>query len=304
MPIQLYLFCKQTMAMKTALFFLCFSLFLISCNSTDKQTANKSHNAATERKSLESFADSLVRLNKYGLESLDRAADYYQQLVPADTLLADSAAVMFLRHVGTVTDSANQKLFQDTTDYFDLVYNQSQAAPEAQKQFQQLLKNNHLILQGDGEGGVYAVPDYDWITKVITPKTSAATDRYLSLLAKEKQTPTLLDAGLAIEATELADRLVLAEELETEKLPFNFAEDVKRRHKFYLGTLLFGSDNSPALEYNEVVLTEQYAKGYKHLLTNYPTSNAAQLVGEWQEIVKSKKSQQVEIWQKKYNPYQ
>ncbi|HEY0040661.1 MAG TPA: hypothetical protein VGB71_08365 [Flavisolibacter sp.] len=278
-------------------------IFLLSCQSPDKTQPSPGSGSAAAQ-TLESFADSLVRLDKYSLESIEKAADYYQRLVPADSSLADSAAVLFLRHVLTVADSTNQKLYQDTTDYFDLIYNQNQNVSPAQKQFQQRLMNNHLLLQGDGEGGVYAVPDYDWMNSLLIPKTSLAVDHYLTLLSKEEKNPALLDAGLAIEATELADRLVSSERLLEQKLPTNFMEDVKRKNKFYTGTLLFGSDNSPALEYNEITLTEQYAKSYDYLLATYPASKAAQIIKEWQTIVKSKNSKQVEAWRKRYNPYE
>jgi len=284
------------------LFYSCILLFLFSCNSNDKtSTANKD---IALPKTLESFADSLVRLDKFTLESIDAAAGYYQRLVPADTVLADSAAVMFLRYVGTVVDTVNQKLYQDSVDYSILIYEQPNNAPQKQKQFQQYLLNHHVLLQGDGEGGVYAVPDYQWINQQLQPKTSTATDNYLTLLGKEEKDPTLLDAGLAIETKELVDRLIATETLMKQNLPHGFSKDVAQKNKFYTGTLLFGSDNSPALEYNDISLVEEYRVGYDYLLATYPNSAAAQLVKQWHSIVKTKDSKKIEEWRTKYNPYE
>ena len=102
------------------------SIIILSCQSNRQKSGNNQNSGP---QTLESFADSMVRLNKFSAESIDVAADYYKRLVPADSALADSAAVMFLRHVNTVVDSTNQQLFNDTTDYFELVYNQSKNVP-------------------------------------------------------------------------------------------------------------------------------------------------------------------------------
>ncbi|HEX8315665.1 MAG TPA: hypothetical protein VF609_11760 [Flavisolibacter sp.] len=287
--------------MKVFPFLLILCSFFFSCGSTDKKPA-ATEDGVTE-KTLEAFADSLVHLDKFSLESIDAAAAYYTRLVPRDSTLADSAAVMFLRHVSGVVDTINQKLFQDTTDYYELVYNESTNAPEGQKRFKQNLERNHINLQADGEGGVYAVADYNWISSVLTSKTSAAVDAYLSLLTREEKTPALMDAGLAIEPAELADRLISSELLLQQRLPKSFADDVAGRNKFYTGTLLFGSVNSPALEYDPIALVEEYKKGYDYLLQKYPSSKAAQLLKEWQTIVAAKDSKTIEEWKIRFNPY-
>ena len=257
------------------------SIIILSCQSTSQKSGNNQNSGP---QTLESFADSMVRLNKFSAESIDVAADYYKRLVPADSALADSAAVMFLRHVNTVVDSTNQQLFNDTTDYFELVYNQSKNVPEQQKQFQSRLNKNHILLQGDGEGSVYTVPDYHWVNNVLQPKTSVRVDRYLSLLAKEEKAPTLLDAGLAIDMTELVDRLITSEGLAKEKLPRTFLEDVDKKKEFYTAVLLLGTDNTPAIDFNDLSLVEEFGNGYNYLLKTYPGSEAAKLVTEWQVI--------------------
>ena len=251
--------------MKRYLLFLGFGTLLFSCHSTEKgSTANEKE--VPVQKDLENFADSLVRLDKYSLPSINTATRYYKELVPADTTLADSAAVMILKHSWTAVDSLNQKLYNDTTDYFELVYNQSENVPQKQKLFQQQLASQHIKLQGDGEGGVYAVLDYDWIVPVLQEKTSVRTDTYLSLLAREEKEPALLDAGLAIEMEELVKRTVISENLLSLPLPKLFKDDVTAKNKFYTGVLINGSDNTPSLAYDSFDLTEEFKKGYDFLL--------------------------------------
>lgn len=279
-------------------------LVVCACNSssTDKKSTTDNQPQSTRQESLEPFADSLVRLDKFAPESLNKAAGYYANFVPADSSLADSAAVLFLQHLSSVVDTVNQSLFQDTTDYSNLVYNNNPNVPEKQKAFQQRLQANHINLQGDGEGGVYAVADYDWVNSVLQPKTSGAVDQYLSLVSKEEKAPTLLDAGLAIEITDLVDRLISSEELAKRNLPGRFSEHAAQLNQFYTNTLLFGSDNSPALDYNSIALTDEFKKGYDYLLSTYPASGAAKLVSEWQEVIKSKSNKKVQEWRQKFLP--
>jgi hypothetical protein len=280
--------------------FLLFTLFFIAACQSASGDKTKQKDGTPEN--LEAFADSLVRLDKFSPESIATAAGYFQRLAPNDSTQADSAAVMFIRHVKTVADTANEALFQDTTDYFDLVYNQSTNVPEAQKQFQQKLARNHLLLQPDGEGSAYIVPDYDWINHILQPKTSPDVDAYLNLVTREEKDPTLLDAALAIEPTELADRMINAENLQGRKLPKTFEEDLARKHRFYTSTLLFGSDNSPALEYDTLKVTKKHQQAYHHLLSKFPTSKAARLIKEWQAIIQAKDMKKLEEWRTKYSP--
>jgi hypothetical protein len=278
-------------------------LFLLSCTDSDDVQTTVSKKQSTLPASLETFADSLVRLDQYALESITKAGDYYHRLVPADSNLADSAAVMFLRHVAGVAYSVNQQFLADTADYFDLVYNDGKDVPPYQNQLKEKLARHHINLQGDGEGGVYAVPDYGWINQLLLPKTSAAVDQYLLLTGKEEKEPALLDAALAIDMKELVERLMASENLLQQKLPKNFEEDVIYKNKVYTGVLLFGSDNSSALEDNEISLTEQFKKGYDFLLATYPASKAAQVVKEWQQIVAQKDREKMEEWKTLYNRF-
>lgn len=278
--------------MRLSLVFFGFAGCLFSCQSSDKK-----------KPSLEPFADSLVRLNPYSLRSIDSAAGYYTRLVSADSLFADSATVMLLRHVEAVADTVNRTLYADTADYSELVYNENKTASESQKEFGRNLAAHHLILQGNGEGDVYAVPDYDWLLPLLQQKTSASVDGYLSLMAAEEKKPALLDAGFAIEMKELVDRLLKAEQLSSARLPGRFAGDVQEKSKFYTGVLLLGSDNTPALEYDRLELTPEFKNGYVYLLQQAPASKAAQRVKEWMKIIKAKDQKKMDEWREKYATY-
>jgi hypothetical protein len=269
-----------------------------ACNSSNEIESNEEQpkqETSVQSATLEDFADSLVRLDKYAADNIEKAANYFQTLVPADSVLADSAAVMFLNFAWTIIDTTNQKLWKDGPDLMDLVYSGGKAPSEEQKKIQQDFKKNHLNLQGNGEGDVITVLDYDWVMNILQPKTSGATDVYLSLLAAEETEPTLRDAELTIEMKELVSRIILSEKLMEQKLPVNFANKLAWYNKFYIETICLGSDNFPSLD-NEakMILNPEFKQGYDYLLATYPSSKAAQKINDWLGIVKTKNRKKFE----------
>lgn len=269
-----------------------FCLILIGCNSSEEKPVPKERQAVETNiipQTLEPFYDSLVRLDKYAPENIEKAVFYFQKLVPSDTTLADSAVVRLLKFVKDNTDNVNQKIGNDTMNLVDLVYQGGNPPTEKQKAFQQNLKKYHLNLQGNGEGDVFAVLDYQWFNNVVQPRTSAATGAYLSLMAAEETEPTLMDAGLTIEVKELVSRVILSERLAAQAMPVPFVEKIKEYNKFYVNVFLLGSDNSPSLaDENNMTLVPEFRQGYDYLLAAYPDSKAALKVKEWLEVVKTK----------------
>lgn len=267
------------------------------------QTPNETRSEEpAETASLKPFADSINRLPDTNA-TIGKAARYFETLVPPDEDLADSAAATVITRINKAAGVFNEGFSAKSDDYFDLVYGEKSTASTAQQAFQKQLAQDHFLLQGDGEGGVYAAVDYDWLVPLLKEKTSPAVDDYLSLMAAEEKEPTLLDAGLAIDTKELAARLVLSESLLGKNLPQTFATDVRQKTKFYTGVLLFGSDNSPSLSDNGFVLDKRFAEGYGYLLINHSFTKAASLVKEWQAIVAAKDKKRREEWRKKHSPW-
>ncbi len=269
-------------------------LIFVACTNSDKPasmpTADTSAASPTGNPStMQAFADSMATLSKIEPASINQAVAYFSRLVPADSSLADSAAVALLTLVNQVVDTVNGRLMTDTSDYVRLIYASGPPPTAAQKAFQQRLKESHIRLQGDGEGGVVAEPDYGWIRTAVQSKTSSAVDDYMALLQRETINPTLLDAGIAIEMRDLVERAIAAEGLQPKNLPATFAESLADYNRFYTNTVLYGSDNSPALE-NEttLVLTPDFRQGYDYVLGTYPASNLAKRIREWTAVLNTK----------------
>ena len=277
-------------------------LFCFSCATKDRSKKPQQEPTAYEiRPSLSLFTDTLKHLDNSKRSILDSALRLYDILAPADSSEADSAAAALMNFVGQVVTKQNESLQNDTTGYFALLNPANGQLTDKQKALASELHEAKLKLVGDGEGGINIVPAYGTILPVVKAKSSAAVDNYLDLVAKEDTTPTFLDAGLAIEITELADRLITTENLLNQKLPKSFAVEAARLNKFYTNSLIRGADNSPALEDDGITLTEQFRQGYDYLLTKYPQSKAAAKINVWTAVIKSADKKKIDDYLKLLN---
>lgn len=281
------------------IFFFFSCLALAYCTSGD--TSQKPQANPTERQlkpSLGLFIDTLKSLNPEAPAVLDSAVRLYDLLAPADSTGADSAASTLMAFVQAVTEIQNNQLAKDTTNYLPLLDVATTDLTDKQKALSSDLHKAKLKLVGDGEGGVYVTPAYETILPTVKAKTSSALDDCLDLTAKEDTMPSFLDAGLAVEVTELVDLLVKSENLVAQSLPRRFANEAARLNRFYTRALIRGSDNSPALEDDGITLTESFRQGYDYLLTKYPQSKASARLNVWTAVVKSGDKRKIEDYLK------
>lgn len=301
MPIRLLNF--KLILNKMRFVFLLFTGFvLLGCDvGTTEKKPQKETVTSQVTPSLKLFADTLKRLNSNTPTVLDSAVRLYDVTAPVDSSGADSAAVLLLNFVQKIVAKRNDSLQNDGADYLPLLEPSDSSLTEKQKAISSELHKAKLKPVGDGEGGIYLVPAYETVLPVVKAKTSTPVDNYLDLIAKEDTMPSFLDAGLAIEITELVDRLILSENLLAQKLPESFATDASRLNRFYTNNLIRGADNSPALEDNELTLTEQFRQGYDYLLTKYPESKAAAKINVWTAVIKSGDKKKVDDYLKLLN---
>jgi hypothetical protein len=273
-------------------------IILVGCSvGTEKKDTGPAKPVPQKTASLTSFTDSLNKLDLQRTAVIEQAVQVYDLLAPHDSTGADSAASALMRFVHSVVKKENDSLINSKEDFSPLLDPANNGLTNRQKSVQSSLHNNRLKLVSDGEGGVYVVPSYETILPTVKARASAATDTYLDLLAKEDTTPVFMDAGLAINMTELADRLIISEQLLGRPLPGAFAAEVKRLNKFYTNALVFGADNTPSIEYETNVLSPEFKKGYDYLVAKYPTSKAAANLNVWMTVVASGDRRKIDAYQ-------
>lgn len=284
---------------RTSILVLPLVLILAACEAGIEKTKPAAANTVPQPEpSLALFTDTLQTLDVESPAAIERAITLFDRLAPHDSTGADSAAAALMRFVQEAATKKNDSLQRTPADYFWLSASNSAALTDSQKATQSNLHARRLKPVADGEGGVYFVPLYETILPTLKERTSASVDDYLNLKAKEDTMPVFLDAGLAVDITELVDRLVTAEKLTAYSLPKTFAAEAGRLHRFYTSALLFGSDNSPSTGYNTTMLNDNFRKGYDYLLAKYPSSNAAATVDVWMAVVASGDPKKIEAFRK------
>lgn len=271
-----------------------YSLLLLLCvlgTACEVGTEKKKAVAATPvpqpEPSLPAFTDSLQKLDIQVAAAIEHAVSLYDGLAPHDSTGADSAASALMGFINRVVKKENDSLVESGADFSALLNPGGAVFTDRQKAVMTSLHVNRLKLVSDGEGGVSVVPSYETILPTVKARTSAAVDSYLDLAAKEDTTPVFRDAGLAVELPELADRLVLSEELTKASLPKMFAAEAVRLNRYYTHALVNGADNSPSVDYNTTALNEEFRKAYDYLLAKYPSSKAAANINVWLAVVAS-----------------
>lgn len=284
--------------MKPFLFF-SFCCALLACNTGDEHTQpQKAQPLKQTTPSLAAFSDSLKKLKLDAPTIVDSAVHLYDLLAPNDSTGADSAAVLLLSAVQDAVTNQNNRLQKDTAGYSALVNPADSNFTEKQKAVNSELRQNKMKIRSDGEGGVYLTPAYETILPTIKEKTSAAVDNYLDLMAKEDTMPTLLDGGIVIEMPELVDRLVLSEQLLTQKLPKHFETETERLNRFYTNALVNGADNTPSVENSSTMLNDSFKKGYDYLVAKYPSTKAAAKINVWMAVVASGDKKKMDAYRK------
>ena len=281
----------------TAVLFLLL-IFLTRCSvGTEKKDTGAATPVPQKTPSLASFTDSLNKLDIQRNAVIEQAVRLYDILAPHDSTGADSAASALMRFVNSVVKKENDSLNSSQEDFSPLLDPANNQLTNRQKAVKSSLHNNRLKLVSDGEGGVYVVPSYETILPTVKNKASSAVDSYLDLVAKEDSTPVFMDAGLAINMTELADRLVASEQLLSQSLPGAFVTEAKRLNRFYTHALIFGADNTPSIEYETNQLSEEFKKGYDYVVAKYPSSKAAANLNVWMAVVASGDRKKIDAYQ-------
>lgn len=276
-------------------------LLLTSCESGTQPATQPKIPAPEKVYTITDFTDTLARQNKGTPGTIENALQLYNTIIPLDSTVADSAASALVLFINSVVSTKNDSLFK-SPGYQDLLPNPAAGnLTEQQKAVYSALHANRLKLVHDGEGGMYFVPLFEMILPGIKDKTSAPVDDYLDLKAKEDTTPTLLDAGLAIETEDLADRLTTSEQLLAQQLPLHFKTVATNLNRFYTRAFILGSDNSPSLNRETFFLSEPFKNGYTYLLAKYPSTKAAATVKEWMAVVASGDRKKVEEFKNAFN---
>ena len=134
------------------------------------------------------------------------------------------------------------------------------------------------------EGGAGLVIDYEKLKKYNSYITEEMKE-FIALEAKDSTSPFAMDGGLIIPIEELADRIAKAEKYIKSYSDSLRSEEIRNRNKDRIGIYLTGLDNTPAFDYGNKKINEEFLESYKRTVKDYEGTVFAEIVKEYLSIL-------------------
>ena len=129
------------------------------------------------------------------------------------------------------------------------------------------------------EGDEYLAADGDYIAKNFYPYLSKTMKEYLKQLNREWKEGFVEDGGLLIGPEAFVDRVIWWENFVKDNDGFTMIIPAKQRRDFYLGVIMYGTDNHRVLwEEKSSELDDYYKVAYAYLQKVFPNSRANKVI--------------------------
>ncbi|MCI7728905.1 MAG: hypothetical protein PUC14_00190 [Bacteroidales bacterium] len=182
----------------------------------------------------------------------------------------------YINNVGKrITDSINDLLYNAEVDYLE-VYDNTKILSEK-------LQNYGIVLDYV-EGSIYyeilPLHVYNLFQKYLTQYEQMVA----SIQQKEIEEPILIDAGIVVPCSEIANRLhetelIIQEYNDTSNMEIH---EYKQR---YMILLMFGSDNTPAFDWYTHEMNEDFKNEIINYINEYPDSPCSKIFSEYIQIL-------------------
>lgn len=117
------------------------------------------------------------------------------------------------------------------------------------------------------EGMYYPVMHYEGF-KVFKPKVSKDIAAYIDIMATESNRPSVFDGAIVISWTELTNRALVLEDFVTKYPASNRSVALQEELLYATTRLLYGTNNTPAYDYDAQVIQPEVKKAYEEALKN------------------------------------
>lgn len=259
---------------------------------------------ASTRFNYDSLAALVARLEPL-LMPLVRARDSMVNVIRAEsaTLRADSAYWRFRSSLSSRVESA-RRTFDGPA--FQVVVNSDGAAFQQRNRriglppfdradaLDKLIADSirrvlraHGIWMYIGEGDAYFEMDETALMRTFGPFLTAAGREASRLITLEQATPTAEDASIQVSTEKLSER-VATTDVFLEKYPDALGSDqIRERHRIYLGLYLRGSDNSEAFHRRTGILLPELRQSLERYVAKYGTTSSGQIVAKYLAVLKA-----------------
>ena len=259
----------------------------------------------TSSNALLFFQNYVNSLDPNDLLTLDKSVTKYKQLFEKSSVSKrDTAFIIFWRYYVTVADSLGAKYVQDEKYHlFFNIKNFDEASSKNEKLKQNLINKNKNLNESDFkmlkrinyygykfdmiEGVILvSIADPKFILNNLSGFISQALKSYIVKVIEEIDTAGNSDTAQAISPDELANRLLWWENFINNNQEFFLIDDCFQTYDGYLYTLMQGTDNNPAFNYNDQKLNEKFRKVYEKIINHHKGTGAAEVIAKYYNILK------------------
>ena len=208
----------------------------------------------------------------------------------------DSAFDHFVKFQGSLI-SGLQEQFETRADYETMAsgVDESKLSKETKDYIEQLKAN--AILVAEEEGMTFLDTDPEAVRDHFHQYLSPSGKLYIDQWKKELEQPFAIDAGLTISVNDLVDRLAFWDDYLVKHPETIFKSEAQSKINSYRYFLLIGMDNTPAFDYDQGTVSEEFLNAYKKFSTEYPPSKNRDIIAEYLTVLEAsdfKKSPEVE----------
>ena len=298
-------------------FFACI-LILIACRPNADKNADVHYDAIktfqnvalkvkNDTSLLNIYRSFLLTLDTNRMESSTGAAVEFTNLFKGQpTNICDRAYFLFDQYDEKLCENIDQIHFKDTSIIYDSLLTGSlkthyQLSDKLKRYAQKLKVNGFKVYMSEGDSDIGW--DLDFVAKWFYRYVSPVMKEYLIQLNKEDNQGFSEDAGLTIIPRQFVDRTVWWEKF-TVKHPGSVVyNEAEKNWKEYLGTLLYGMENSPVISYDQRSIRNYYKDAYAYLNYSYPATKTNKIVDPYFKLLLQKDTEEanklLKLYQKK-----
>jgi hypothetical protein len=254
---------------------------------------------------LSQFSIFLKTLNVKKLESGKKAWDYVlQNFGNAQGTLADAAFILLEKFLFRMEVEGDFYTLTEKVKWADSDYEAISKESFDMNKYpatKSIAENGfHLV---EGEGMIFPVVDWQKLGAFFATKVSPPMKNYLEQNIAEQKKRLWSDGGIMIPLEEVADRAAWWEKFNQANPYFVRSEESRNAQESLLFLLIFGADNTPAFNYEDQMVTEDFKKAWAYVQQKYAGTSLGKSITEMADLVAAeggKKTKKVEALMEKY----
>jgi hypothetical protein len=290
------------------------AIFTIACSNNSSveheelpsKTLSKPHIYVAQ--TLNDYFNFISKLDTNEVNSIGEALRKFKYLFANEnTTNCDSAYFIFHALYAQIDTKLNEKLMQDTLDYYALFEISTDTTNPIiiQKEvsaYALQLKKNAFELTPDGEGGILIEQNRDTVNAFFYDKVSNNLKKFLAQVNKEINEGLGADGGLFIDPDVFAERILFWENFLIKYPNFYYSKEIESQQRTYLHILINGADNTPLMDFdNEKKISSYFDIAYNYLFEKSPNGKISILVKPYYLALKNNDKKKAEELLNKFN---